>query len=222
MSKRRRLKFRAIIFDMDGVITNTMRHHFDAWMDTFSSVGIKVGCYDIYLREGQEGLATVKEVYAKHKKRFNLSQAKHLLLQKENLFKRIVKLRFIKGARPYLRYLKKRGFLLALVTGTSRHETERILPRSIFNLFDATVTGSDVKKGKPSPLPFLKALKLLKVLGPEAAVIENAPFGIRAAKKAKLFCIALETSLPRSYLAGADLIVESFKELQEKIYFSGM
>ena len=219
MSKRPIHKFRAIIFDMDVVITNTMPYHYDAWLDTFASVGIKVNCYDIYCREGQDGLSTVKEIYAENRRKFNLKQAKQLLARKENLFKRIVRPRFIKGSRPFVRDLKRRNFLLALVTGTSRHEVRKILPRKLFNFFDVTITGSDVKKGKPNPEPFLKALKALKIPAQEVVVIENAPFGIEAAKRAHLFCIALQTSLPKSYLLEADVILKSFKELRQRINF---
>ena len=214
------LRYKAIIFDMDGVITNTMPYHFDAWLDIFSSVGIKVNCYDVYKREGEDGLTTIKEMFRQHRKKFNLQEAKKLLSRKEDLFKRTVKKRFVKGARPFVRYLKKRGFLLALVTGTSRHEAEEILPCGLFNMFNVTVTGNEIKKGKPHPEPFLKALKLLKVSSKEAAVIENAPFGVEAAKRANLFCIALETSLPKKYLSRADFIFKSFAQLKEKIYFA--
>lgn len=213
MRKKIKFSYKAAIFDMDGVITDTMRYHFDAWIKTFALVGIRVNCYDVYLREGQDGLTSVKEIYKRYGRPLNLKEAKLLLAKKEKLFKRIVKVRFVRGALPFLRRLKKRGLLLGLVTGTSRHEMCRMLPEKLRNLFDVLVTGNDVKKGKPHPEPFLKALKLLGARASEAAVIENAPFGIQAAKKAGLFCIALETSLPRKYLRRADIILKSYEEL---------
>ena len=51
----------------------------------------------------------------------------------------------------------------------------------------------------------------------EAVVFENAPFGIRSAKAAGLFCLALETSLPASYLKGADAVFPSFKAIESKV-----
>jgi beta-phosphoglucomutase len=103
------------------------------------------------------------------------------------------------------------------VTGTSRHEVHRILPEPIYNLFDGVVTGNDVRRGKPHPEPYLLALKKVQLRPEEAMVIENAPFGIRSAKSAGLVCIALETSLPRRYLAKADFIFSSFRELRKKL-----
>lgn len=219
MHKKTKLKFKAVIFDMDGVITNTMPFHFDAWLKVFSAVGIKVNCYDIYCREGQGGLSTVREIYKEHGRRFNLKEARQILSRKEDLFKAIARVRFVKGARPFIRELKRRKFKLGLVTGTSRKEIERILPRRLLRIFDVTITGNETKKGKPDPAPFLKAIRLLKVSSSEAAVIENAPFGIEAAKRANLFCIALKTSLPKSYLLKADMVFESFRDLKQRIHF---
>jgi beta-phosphoglucomutase len=92
------------------------------------------------------------------------------------------------------------------------------MPESLLRTFDAIVTGNDVTQGKPHPEPFLRALKILKVPAGEAVVIENAPFGIRAAKEAGLFCIALETSLPRRYLSQADAILHSFEQIQKAFF----
>lgn len=204
---------------MDGVITNTMPYHFDAWRATFKNIGIKVNCWDIYKREGQDGSTSVKEILRKHERKFDLKTANRILAQKEKLFKRIVKIRFVKGSRGFVRLLKRRKFLLGLVTGTSRQEVLRIMPKKLLEAFDVTVTGNEVKKGKPHPEPFLKAVKKLGVNRKDALVLENAPFGIQAAKRAGLFCIALETSLPRRYLKKADVIFKSFAALGREIDF---
>jgi len=211
--------FSTIIFDMDGVITNTMPYHFDAWLEIFSRIGIKVNCFDVYKREGQDGLTSVKEILRERKLKCTDAQAKDILSRKERLFKHIVKIKFVKGSRPFIRMLKKRRFLLGLVTGTSRQEMNKILPLSLRSLFDAIVTGDDSIKGKPHPEPFLRALKILGIRPQEALVVENAPFGIEAAKRAGLFCAALETSLPRKYLVGADAVFKSFVALKSAIDF---
>jgi beta-phosphoglucomutase len=82
-----------------------------------------------------------------------------------------------------------------------------------------TVCGCDVQNGKPHPEPYLKAMAKLNVKAQEALVFENAPFGIRSAKAAGLSCIALATSLPASYLTGADAIFPSFKAIESKVQF---
>lgn len=213
------LKTKAVIFDMDGVITNTMPDHFKAWRMIFAREGIVVNHLDVYSREGQRGIQSVKEIFAERNKAFSFKKAKKILLKKEELFKKIVRKRFIPGSRKFLRDLYKKGFLLALVTGTSRHEVHRILPEKLYKLFKVIITGSDVKKGKPHPAPFIKALEKLELDASQAVVIENAPFGIRSAKGARLHCLALETSLPEKYLGEADHVFRSYKDLKRKVKF---
>ena len=210
---------KAVIFDMDGVITNTMPDHYWAWKTILHREGVRVDYFDIYTREGQKGIESVFELYAKYKRSVTLAKARTLLKEKEELFKKHARMRFVSGSRSFLKSLHRKRFDLALVTGTSRHEMHRILPTSIYRLFDKTVTGNDVKNGKPHPEPFLKAMKNLNVNPKDAVVIENAPLGIRCAKEAGLKCIALETSLPKKYLKMADHIFESFKEMEARVDF---
>ncbi len=210
---------KSVIFDMDGVITNTMPDHFHAWKVTLQKYDIHVSHYDIYSREGQRGIRSVEELFMQFNKLFNERQALKILAEKEEYFKSFVKQRFVMGTRNFLKSLHRRGVRLALVTGTSRHELHRILPEHLYNLFCVVVTGNDVHHGKPHPEPYLKAIEKLDIKKNEAVVIENAPFGIQSAKDAGLTCLALETSLPKKHLSRADHIFPSVKELQRKVSF---
>lgn len=219
ISTKIRLKAKAIIFDMDGVITDTMADHFEAWRSVLRMRGISVTHLDIYRREGQRGITSVKEIFEEYNQPFNPDVANEILLQKEELFKKNTRRRFIVGTRGFLKHLHKNGFVLAIVTGTARHEMLRILPEDIYKLFTIVVTGDDVVKGKPSPEPYLLALKKLNMLATQAVVVENAPFGIASAKAANLYCLAIATSLPHEYLKAADNVFSSIKELREDIEF---
>ncbi len=207
----------AVIFDMDGVITDTMPCHFKAWSQIFAQQGIEVSFEDIYTREGQKGIESVREIFSENGKAFDETLALQLLRDKEVLFKKIFRRKFIRGSRPFIRQLSKRNFRLALVTGSARHEAQKLLPLEIWNLFEVIVCGCDVQNGKPHPEPYLKALKQLKLHPTQAIVIENAPFGIRSAKAAGLCCMAIETSLSSSYLHQADVIVKTYNELINKV-----
>lgn len=217
--KKRNVKVKSVIFDMDGVITNTMPDHFKAWKKIMLESGIEVSHSDIYSREGQKGIQSVKELFKKYGRVFNYEEANRLLKNKEDYFKTIAKERFIVGARTFLKSLRGKGIKLALVTGTSRHELLRILPEELRKLFSVIITGCDVKFGKPHPMPYLKSLKNLRINADDAVVIENAPFGIESAKRAGIKCFALETSLPRQYLTKADAVFSSIKKLEQSINF---
>jgi beta-phosphoglucomutase len=212
-------KIKAVIFDMDGVITNTMPYHYRCWRDIFIKNGINATRLDVYLREGQKGIESVFEIFKEHGKTISFLKAHQILKEKEIHFKKTVQQRFILGARSFLKELASKGFQIALVTGTSRQELHKILPKNIYKLFAAIITGTDVKNGKPHPEPYLKCLKSLKIKAQEAIVIENAPFGVKSAKMAGLKCLALETSLPKKYLKDADRIFKSIKELRKEIIF---
>lgn len=204
---------------MDGVITNTMPYHFEAWKKVLSGIGVHVKRYDVYKREGQPGWETIAEWCAEYAYPLDTRKQKALLEAKEELFKRIVKIKFVPTAKTFLRNLKKRTFLLGLVTGTSHKEVKKILHESLYAMFDVIVTSDEVVRGKPNPEPFLQAIRKLKISKREAVVIENAPFGIEAAKKAGLRCLAVETSLPARFLTEADAVFTSVERLQQKVHF---
>ncbi|MBF0384552.1 MAG: HAD family phosphatase [Candidatus Omnitrophica bacterium] len=216
--KKIEVNAKAVIFDMDGVITNTMPEHYLAWKKVFYRRGIKISKFDVYCREGQRGITGVREIFSKYSKNpVSDSVLRAILKEKEETFKKILKRRFVRGSCDFLKYLCRSGFKLALVTGTSRHEVHKILPKSIYDLFSVIITGSDVRFGKPHPEPFRKALTKLAVDKNEAIVIENAPYGIESAQRAGLFCIAIETSLPKSFLKKADLIFPSISVLRNRL-----
>jgi len=79
------------------------------------------------------------------------------------------------------------------------------------------VSGDSVKRGKPYPDPYIKAAKILGLRPNDCLVIENAPYGIRSAKAAGMFCVAVTTSLPKEYLKKADVIVDSLGQVNSLI-----
>ncbi len=71
-------------------------------------------------------------------------------------------------------------------------------------------------KGKPEPDIFLYAAKRLQSLVEECVVIEDAPLGIAAAKRAGMMCIALTTTYERAKLLEADVVVDDFAQIEEE------
>jgi beta-phosphoglucomutase len=84
------LKFRvkAVIFDMDGVITNTMPDHHRAWRETLKKYDIHLTHYDIYSREGQPGDEALEEILQIHNFAHTKKDIKRILLEKEAYFKK--------------------------------------------------------------------------------------------------------------------------------------
>lgn len=211
----KKLKFnpKAVIFDMDGVIIDSMPYHFLAWYEALRPWGIRVNCFDVYSKEGERWEKTLKGLL----KRYEISPSKPLLekifLSRQRIFRKNFKRYIFRGAPEILVCLKQRGYSLGLVTGTPDTELRWILPQKIRRLFDGIVAGNEVKKGKPHPEPYLKAARILGVRPSECVVIENAPFGIASAKRAGMTCIALTTSLPKEYLKAADIVLDELAQI---------
>jgi len=211
----RRLKFkpRAIIFDMDGVIIDSMPYHFLAWYEALRPYGARVSCFDVYSKEGENWEKTLTGLLRKAKISPSPGLLKEIFLKRKKIFKGYFKRFIFQGAEDFLACLKGQGYTLGLVTGSPLPEVNKILPLRIRSLFDSLVAGNQVKRGKPHPEPYLKCAKSIGLKPGECVVVENAPFGIESAKKAGMFCIALATSLPKEYLSKADIVAESLSDI---------
>lgn len=211
----KKLNFRpkAIIFDMDGVIVDSMPYHFLAWYEALRPIGVRVNCFDVYSKEGENWVKTLYDLLSRSGIKPTKTLLNKIFLSRQKIFKKYFKRFIFSGVQGYLACLKNKGYLIGLVTGTPIKEINHILPNKIRSLFDCIVSGDNVKKGKPHPEPYLKAAKELNLKPLECLVVENAPFGIESAKKAGMVCFALTTSLPREYLKSADYVVESLDEI---------
>lgn len=211
--KKISLKPKAVIFDMDGVIVDSMPYHFLAWYEALMAWGIRVTCFDVYSKEGERWDVTLKSLLGDAGIKPAPELLKRIFSLRQRIFKKYFKCFIFKGAQDFLFCLKNNGYLLALVTGTPTQEIKRILPKKIRGLFDACIAGNQVKRGKPHPEPYLKASLALGVKPAECIVVENAPLGIESAKRAGMFCIAVTTSLPKEFLSSADMVVSRLDEI---------
>jgi beta-phosphoglucomutase len=215
--KKLRNKPRAIIFDMDGVIVDSMPYHFIAWYEALRPWGVRVSCFEVYAQEGERWETTLKGLLKRGKIKPTRKVLSAIFGLRQKVFKRYFKRHIFHGAYELLVELKKQGFMLGLVTGSPLNEVKRILPVKLRGLFAAIVAGNQVKRGKPHPEPYLRAAGLLALEPQACLVIENAPLGIISAKRAGMPCIAVSTSLPKEYLSDADIIVSQLDQILDYI-----
>lgn len=204
---------RAVIFDMDGVIVDSMPYHFLSWYEALKPYGIRVSCFDVYCREGENWEKTLRELFRRNGLKPGRKVLNEVFVLRKKIFKKYFRRFIFPEAQELLVYLKHKGYILGLVTGTPGAEVNKILPLEIRKLFDCIVAGDRVKKGKPDPQPYLYASRILSIPPASCLVVENAPLGIESAKKAGMFCVALTTSLPEDYLKGADAVAGDLNEL---------
>ena len=207
---------KAVIFDTDGVLVDSMPDHADAWRTVFGELGIHITRQDIYDIEGSNHEGIIRLVFEEAGRTPAPGDFVELAKKKREIFSRINKVSVFPGIYECLDFLKNKC-LLGVVSGSDRAVVMELLERFFPNTFDSVVTGNDVREGKPSPEPYLKAIGMLKVGKDECIVIENAPLGVESAKSAGLYCIAIPTYVERSRLMGADVILANHKMLKQYI-----
>lgn len=200
------MNIKAVCFDMDGVIVDTMRHHVEAWRHAFNENGYDHEELVFYLREGMPGKNTIKDVFEYSNVDVNKEMIEDIYVQKRDYFKKHAQYDFIEETVSTLRALSKEQIPIAVVTGSRKEFVFEVLSKLPVT-FDIIVTGDDVKEGKPSPEPYLLAMERYSFKPSEWLVIENAPLGIQSAKRAGAYCLAIETTLDEKYLKEADQII---------------
>lgn len=225
--RQNRLKqfdLKAVIFDMDGVLYDSMPAHDRSWRQTMDELGLFHEPGEFYLHEGRIGKATINIIFRRNLQRdATEEEEKRIYARKIELFRQYNNGETMPGALETLEYVKRVGLTPVLVTGSGQPSLLDRLDIHFPGIFtpDTMVTAFDVVNGKPDPEPFLKGLQKGGNLQPsQAIVIENAPLGIEAAMKAGIFTIAVNTGpLPDAILrdAGASAVFDSMPELLQKL-----
>ena len=132
--------FHALLFDMDGVITDSMPYHYEAWRRIFERFGVFVSKEEILKREGEKGQVTLETILGEKGLEVSQNEVRKALEDKEEIFRSLARPTLFPGAQELVRTIRDRGKRLALVTGTSAREAETNLPASL--LAPASRTGS--------------------------------------------------------------------------------
>lgn len=218
----KRLNPKAVLFDMDGVLYDSMRFHARAWREVTSRHHIIASDEDFYLHEGRTGASIINVLIQRTFSREATEAEKvHLYEEKAALFNQYNDGEAMPGAADVLREVAKTGLQSLVVTGSGQKSLIDKLNHTYPGRFssDKMVTAFDVKYGKPNPEPYLMGLQKAGVQAHEAIVIENAPLGVRAGVQAGIFTIAVNTGpLPDEVLLqeGANLLYPSMSALAEE------
>lgn len=213
---------KAVMFDMDGVLFDSMPVHVKAWTQAFNDVDIPITEYEVYMNEGRTGASTITKFYKRFKNREPSPEEIEAVYAKKTAYFQHNKTAPapIKGVSDVLREMKNEGRDIMVVTGSKQGKLIKSLNSAFPDIFDEhkMVTASDVKIGKPNPEPYLMALKKAGVKPCEAVVIENAPLGVHSAHAAGIFTIAVNTGILRDEeltSEGADIVFPDMKALFE-------
>ncbi len=203
----------AVLFDLDGVIVNTIHYHYLAWEHMFSELGGSISEHSILLHEGRASREILPVLLEEAGVSIPESSYADFINRKREYYRSIVHVTEYPGVFDVIRALRERGLRTALVTASARKNLEKSLDPGKRALFDFLISGDEVHRAKPAPDPYLAAMNHLGLTPSDCLVVENAPLGIESAKNAGMRCIAIETTLDASYLQKADYIVHDVREL---------
>ncbi len=221
---------RTVIFDFDGVITDSEILHFRAFNQVLGQYGIELtkqeyyktylgfNDADCYGKLIQQGLLKTEQ-----------EQIGNLIEEKKHIYKELAKTegKMIEGVRDFLTLLEENSIPMAICSGSLLTEVEMVLEDTgLRHLFEEIVSGEQVKKGKPDPEGFLLTLTRLNsnaslaqagnqndILPGECIVIEDSHWGLEAAKAAGMHTIAVTNSYGAEQLGMAEKIVNQLNEL---------
>lgn len=215
------LRLKATLFDMDGVLFDSMKNHAEAWNRAMKLYHMDLSKEEAYMHEGRTGAATIN-IVSTRERGYTASEEEiqEIYQTKSDIFNQLPKAERMPGAFEVLSKIKNDGFTPMVVTGSGQLSLLDKLNHHFPGIFqkELMVTAFDVKYGKPNPEPYLMALQKAGIAANEAIVIENAPLGVQAGVAAGIFTIAVNTGpLPDSALLeqGANLLFSSMNEFNE-------
>lgn len=213
---------RLVLFDMDGVLVDSMPIHDIAWRATADKYGMKYEAGEFFRAEGMKGRDTITMLY---RKTFGTDPSEELIAEayayKTHLFEEMQPdlLRPIPGVRDLAEYLRDdRQLDLGVVTGSTTANALSRIGTFFDGLFteERLITADKVTRGKPDPEPYLRGMSLAGRTAEETLVVENAPLGTRSAVAAGAFTTAVATGpIPEEELRreGAHLIFPNMRAL---------
>ena len=210
---------KAVLFDFDGTLADTMQKHLIAWQKALSPYHINISSDDYFPLEGMG----MRELAFKFTQKLSITetQINELVEEKKRIYKsQNQELKFYDGVFDLLNNLAQKNIKIGIVTAGHMDQLVGTVGNEFLAHFDAIVTGEIVLKNKPYPDPYLLGAEKIQVNPDACIVIENAPMGIKAAKAAKMYCIAIASTLPQGNLSLADEVVSDFHALQKSRKFS--
>ncbi len=214
-------RLKAVLFDMDGVLFDSMPNHAEAWTQAVAKHNLSMTREMVYMNEGRTGNGTINALALEQWGRgATEEECRQIYATKSEIFNTLNEALPMKGAKKLLDDCKQAGLTVVLVTGSGQKSLLSKLEHTYPGIFTPghMVTAFDVKQGKPYPEPYLMGLKKAGVSAGEAVVVENAPLGIQAARAAGVFTIGVNTGpLDKRILtdAGAHVVFDSMLQLAE-------
>lgn len=212
MNNRKEHGIKAIIFDRDGVIIDTDTLVLESIFFGLEKIGITASKNDIPLMAGMS-IDALKELLLS-KWDFNFEEFR--LIQKKYFYEHLDNAPYFLDTIKFIKKLYSQNKVIALTTSAGIEGTTLILKKiGIFDMFKVIVAKEDCLKFKPDPEPYIITAKKLGVAPEDCVVIEDSEVGVKAAKNANMYCVAVPNKHTKNQdFSLADKIVSSVKEIE--------
>lgn len=207
------MSVRALLFDFDGLILDTETAELVAWKEVWAEYG-----YEFPVARFMDGIGTVGGfgALAALDELAGPLDREGVVAQQSARRLALIELEEIRpGVIDYLQEARDRDLKTAVVSSSSDEWIALHLTRlGSSELFDVIVCGNhDRSRSKPQPTLFIEALSELGIEAREAVAFEDSPQGVRAAKAAGIYCVAVPSVTSAAALSEADIVVRSLAEL---------
>lgn len=205
---------KAVIFDLDGTLTDSDRVHFQVFQEIFAAKGITLD-HALYRKRisGRQNAAVVADFFPE----LSVAAGEVFSADKEAAFRTRAKdsLKPLPGLFDLLAQIERQGLLTAVVTNAPRENAAFMLNvLGLSQTFSPVILGDDLPRGKPDPLPYQTALDQLGIVASEAIAFEDSWPGIVAATGAGIVTLGLMTTHSADELmaAGATAAIADFTD----------
>jgi beta-phosphoglucomutase len=212
----------AVLWDMDGVLADTLDLHFRAFQAACQRLGVP---YDSQAPVWGPGMSD-PNIFGRILAQAGLQPVDGLLQSllevKRAVFSQLLagELRTTPGVRTWLEHLQRRAIPCAIASSAAMETIVQIADRlEIAGFFTAILSGARLPASKPDPGVFLMAAGALRLSPQQCLVIEDAKVGIQAARRAGMACLALATTFPPEELQDADLVLRDLGEISPDMIF---
>lgn len=198
---------KALLFDLDGTLIDSMPHHHDAWVEWHARRGLTIDEAGFFAATAGR---SNEEILADMLPGSSVAERAAMVDEKEGLYREFAapKLALIAGAQDHLARARAAGLRLAVCTASTPKNMALAFARfGIDAWVETVVSPADGLRGKPHPDIFLEAARRLGVAPEHCIVYEDAPLGVEAARRAGMKAIALTTTLPAAAFEAFDNLI---------------
>ncbi len=207
---------RAVLWDVDGTLIDSAEYHWLTWRETLAGEGYEVTRAEFDASFGRRNDEILRGYFGEE---LSAGEVARIGEAKEVRYRELVATRGIEplpGARRWLEKLKAEGWRQALASSAPRLNLEAILKAlGLEDFFDAIASAEDVSRGKPDPQIFLAAAAKVKVAAGRCVVVEDAPAGVEAARRAGMRRVGVLSS---HGALDADVVVASLADLPDDTF----